>query len=136
MLDAGTIILLLKMAVVAVTLLLTVSLTALAHGNVRLHGRLNIAFFALTLGALLGVELVARVISPGIFNAFLVQHDATSIMRLHLKFAVPSAGLMFLMLFTGLCRFRSAHMVLGVLFLILWTGTFITGVFFLPHHAP
>ena len=36
------------------TVLLAASLTALARGNIRLHGRINYVFFALTLIALLG----------------------------------------------------------------------------------
>ena len=28
---------------------------------------------------------------------------------------------------------RSVHIALGLLFLVLWIGTFVTGVFYLPH---
>ena len=57
--NAGLVILVLKVAVVAVTVLLAGSLVALACGRYRLHGRINIAFFALTLAALVGLELIA-----------------------------------------------------------------------------
>jgi hypothetical protein len=40
------------------------------------------------------------------------------------------------MLLTGVRRQRRLHIGLGMVFLVLWTGTFITGVFFLPHQAP
>jgi hypothetical protein len=48
-------ILLLKAAVLAVTVLFLVSLVALARGQYRLHGRINMVFFALTVAALLGL---------------------------------------------------------------------------------
>jgi hypothetical protein len=37
------------------------------------------------------------------------------------------------MLFTGWRHKRKAHLTLAAVFAVLWTGTFITGVFFLPH---
>jgi len=49
--NAAVVILVLKVAVIAVTVLLVASLTALARGNIRLHGRINYVFFVLTLGA-------------------------------------------------------------------------------------
>ena len=33
----------------------------------------------------------------------------------------------------GLAYRRGLHLTLAVIFAILWTGTFVTGVFFLPH---
>jgi hypothetical protein len=131
--NAGLVILVLKVAVVAVTVLLAASLVALACGRYRLHGRINIAFFALTLTALVGLELIAQVLSPGLFEEYLREHDAVRALKIHLMFSVPSALLLTVMLFTGLRHFRKVHIGFGVLFLILWTGTFITGVFFLPH---
>ena len=41
--------------------------------------------------------------------------------------------LMPVMLYTGLKGHRSIHLSLAVVFGVLWTGTFVTGVFFLPH---
>ncbi|MBI3409823.1 MAG: DUF420 domain-containing protein [Planctomycetes bacterium] len=136
MLPAGTLILILKIAVVAVTVLLVGSLTALARGNYTLHGRINMAVFALTMTALLGLEVIARIISPDIFNDHFERYDAKSALRVHLCFSLPSAALLPLMLFTGLRRRRSLHVPIGVVFLALWTGTFVTGVFFLPHDVP
>ncbi len=133
MVAAGTIILILKIAVVAVTLLLAGSLAALARGNYRLHGRINLVFFVLTLAALLGLEVIARVLSPEIFDEHFERHNAQEALRVHLSFSIPSAVLLVGMLFTGWTHRRKVHVGLGMLFLVLWTGTFITGVFFLPH---
>lgn len=133
--DAALIIVMLKVAVVAVTLLLIASLTALARGNYRLHGRINYVFFVLTLAALLGLEMVARLISPRIFLEHFERHGARDALRIHLMFSVPSAVLLIAMLGTGLRRWRNVHIALGLLFLILWTGTFVTGIFYLPHTA-
>jgi uncharacterized membrane protein YozB (DUF420 family) len=131
--NAGLIILALKIAVIAVTILLACSLVALARGKYRLHGRINIAFFALTLAALIGLELIAQLLSPGLFLAYLEKHQALRILWVHLAFSIPSALLLSVMLFTGLRHRRNLHVALGIIFLILWTGTFITGVFYLPH---
>src|SRR4051812_35859827 len=70
------VILALKGAVVAVTILLGISLAALALGQYRLHGRINLVFFMLVLAALLGFELVAQVMYPGMLREFLRQNDA------------------------------------------------------------
>lgn len=131
--NAALIIVILKVAVVAVTLLLIASFVALARGNLWLHGRINFVFFGLTLSALLGLEVVARLISPEIFMEHFERHGARDALRIHLMFSVPSAVLLFGMLFTGLKRFRTAHIAVGILFLALWTGTFVTGIFYLPH---
>lgn len=127
------IILTLKVAVTAVTVLLIASLIAIAKGRRQLHGRINLAFFVLTLGALLGLEGIIRFVEPEIFDAYLERHGAKTALVVHLAFAAPAALLLFLMLFTGLRRRRTAHLLLGFLFLALWTGTFVTGIFFLPH---
>jgi FtsH-binding integral membrane protein len=131
--DPGLIILILKIAVAAVTVLWVASLVALARGQIRLHGRINYFFFGLTLAALVGLEVIARIIDPGLFDQFLDARDAKGMLRLHLSFSMPAAGLLFVMLFTGLKHFRLVHIALGILFGLLWTGTFVTGIFFLPH---
>ena len=136
LMHAGLIILVLKIAVAAVTVLWIASLIALAVGRQRLHGRINIAFFALTLAALVGLELIVNLISPGLIEQFLQEHGAGDMLRLHLCFSVPSALLLFVMLFTGLKHKRYFHIGAGVLFSILWIGTVITGIFFLPHELP
>ena len=51
MLTGPNVILTLKVAVAAVTVLLLASLVALARGQYRLHGRINLVFFTLTLAA-------------------------------------------------------------------------------------
>jgi xanthine/uracil permease len=134
--NVGLIILVLKAAVVAVTLLLIGSLTALARGRYRLHGRLNIVFFVLTLSALIGLELIAQLLIPQAFAQYLDDHDAHEALRIHLSFSVPAAVLLFAMLFTGVRHQRKVHIGLGVAFLIFWAGTFVTGVCFLPHELP
>jgi hypothetical protein len=57
-------------------------------------------------------------------------------LQVHLSFSMPAALLLPFMLLTGLRRWRTWHVGIGVLFLMLWTGTFVTGVFFLPHGNP
>lgn len=131
--NPGAIILTLKIAVGAVTIVWFSSLIALALGRVRLHGRINIVFFVLTLAALVGLEVIVRVISPNLFDSFLRDRQAQDMLILHLGFSMPSAALLFVMLFTGLKHHRRLHIAAGILFSVLWTGTFITGIFFLPH---
>lgn len=141
--NAGLILLILKIAVALVTVLWLASLVALALGKTRLHGRINLVFFALTLAALIGLEVIANIVSPpGFFDDFfdarvvLIFGDwwpAKELLHLHLCFSMPAAALLFVMLFTGLKHKRRFHIATGVLFSILWIGTFITGIFFLPH---
>jgi hypothetical protein len=133
LLTAWNVILLLKIAVTAVTVLLLASLVALARGNYRLHGRINIVFFVLTLTALLGLEGVARLAEPEMFQRYFKETNAESALSIHLSFSVPAAALLPFMLYTGLTHRRAVHLVLAALFGILWTGTFVTGLFFLPH---
>ena len=126
-------ILTLKVAVVAVTVILLASLAALAAGRRRLHGRLNLAFFTLTLVAVLGLEVLVRLIDPAVFEYIRRDEELSRALRVHLCFSVPALVLMPAMLYTGLTRRRGAHLTLSVLFALLWLGTFVTGVFFLPH---
>jgi hypothetical protein len=135
-LTAETVLVTLKIAVIAVTLLLACSLTALAFGNYRLHGRINLAFSILVLAALLGLELVAHVVEPGMLQDFLRKQNALDMLYIHLAFSVPATVVLPAMLYTGLKHFRTVHISLGIVFLVLWSGTFITGIFFLPHAAP
>ena len=131
MLTGPNVILVLKVAVAAVTVLLVASLVALALGRARLHGRINLAFFVLTLTAVLGLEVVVRLVDPHLFSYF--DEPTRRVMRVHLCFSVPSALVLPLMLYTGLRGLRGVHLALAVGFVVLWSGTFITGVFFLPH---
>jgi uncharacterized membrane protein YozB (DUF420 family) len=128
------VILALKVAVAAVTLLLLVSLAVLLRGNYRLHGRLNVVFFTLTLLALLGLEGVVRIVNPRVFDYF--DEDARFWLAVHLGFSVPATAVMPAMLYTGLTHRRGAHLALATVFAVLWTGTVITGIFFLPHDPP
>ncbi|HVS35031.1 MAG TPA: DUF420 domain-containing protein [Gemmataceae bacterium] len=132
-LSGPNIILGLKIAVVAVSLLLLASVAALALGKIRLHGRINLAFFILTITALIAFEVVIRFINPRAFDYFSDQDSRA--LSIHLCFSVPSALLMPLMLYTGLAHRRTAHLILACVFAVLWIGTFVTGVFFLPHTA-
>jgi hypothetical protein len=127
------IILILKIAVIAVTVLLAASMTALAMGNGRLHGRINFVFFGLVIVALLGFEMTIHILSPGVVQEYLEKQGALQALYIHLGFSVPSALFLPAMLFTGWTRRIGAHKPLGVVFLLLWSGTFVTGVFFLPH---
>ena len=125
-------ILALRVAVAAVTVLLLASLVALARGNYRLHGRINLAFFVLTLAALFGLKLVTRVLVPDLFaDYFAAYPERRRALYVHLSFSLPAAILMPFMLYTGLTHRRAWHVALAVVFGALWTGTFITGVFFL-----
>jgi hypothetical protein len=131
MLSPGTIILALKIAVIAVTVLLAASLVALASGRPRLHGRINTVFFALVVLTVLAFEAIIRLMRPDLTAGFTTeQREALSI---HLGFSVPAAALLPAMLWTGRRGFKTAHGMLAFAFLILWAGTLVTGVFFLPH---
>ena len=134
MVSGPRVILTLKIAVIAVTAILLASLVALARGRYRLHGRLNLIFFVLTFAAVVSLEILTRVIDPNLF-AYL-DEDARQALRRHLFFSLPAAALLPLMLATGRTHRRQVHLCLAVVFAILWTGTFITGVFYLPHTAP
>lgn len=133
MLTGPLVILVLKVAVAAVTVLFLASLTALALGRRRLHGRINLVFAALTAAAVFGLEVLIRFVDPDLFNYF---DEATRrVMTVHLAFAVPAALLLPVMLLTGGTHRRRVHVPLGVLFALLWAGTFVTGIFFLPHNG-
>lgn len=124
----------LKVAVLSVTLLLLASLVALGRGNYRLHGRINVVFFTLSLMAVLGLELVARVLMPEAFERYITSNpQIKQALNTHLWFSVPSTFLMPAMLYTGLRGHRSTHLAFAALFGALWIGTFITGIFYLPH---
>ncbi len=127
------VILALKGAVSLVTLLLLASLVALLRGRYRLHGRLNLVFFTLTLITLLGFEALVQFIRPDVFEYIKQDAELRRALDIHLCFAVPSAILMPAMLYTGLARRRTIHLMVAILFGTCWAGTFVTGVFFLPH---
>jgi hypothetical protein len=128
--SSATIILTLKILVSAVTLLYAAAIVAILLKRRTLHGRLNTAFFILTLTTVIGFELLLRF---GLDASATFSPEAMQALRVHLCFAVPSALLLPIMFFLGVTHRKRLHMALGVLFTILWIGTFITGVFFLPH---
>lgn len=122
------IILALKVLVSAATVLLLASLAALAAGRPRWHGRINTAFFALTLTTLVGFEMLLQFVD--VKSAF--APAAREALRIHLYFAVPSALLLPIMFLTGIQRRKRIHRGLAVIFLALWTGTVVSGVFYIP----
>ncbi len=134
--NGPTVILILKVAVFAVTLLLLASLAALAAGKQRLHGRINIVFFVLTAMTVVAFEGLIRIdeARQGTLFAYIRENEELN-QRLttHLYFSIPSALLMPVMLWTGLTHRRTPHIVLAWVFGLLWLGTFVTGVFTLPH---
>ena len=131
MLSPGAIILALKIAVIAVTVLLAASLVALAMGKPRWHGRINTAFFGLVVATVLAFELIIRVVQPGLTAGFTAEQREA--LNIHLGFSVPAAALLPAMFLTGRRQYKTAHGVLAFFFLVLWAGTLVTGVFFLPH---
>src|SRR5262245_34761673 len=106
------VILALKVAVAAVTVLLLASLVALARGRYRLHGRLNIAFFVLTVATLIAFEVLIRFLDPRLFYYFKDNPDLNQALFIHLCFSVPAALVMPLMLLTGLRHWWIAHVAL------------------------
>lgn len=124
------IILTLKVLVSAVTVLLAVALWAIATGRKKLHGRLNTAFFVLTLTTVVAFEALLR-FGVNVTEAFTEEQKRA--LLVHLYFAVPSALLLLVMLPSGLRRYRRLHVACGAVFVVVWVGTFVTGVFFLPH---
>ncbi len=131
MLTGPIVILTLKVAVIAVTVIFLASLAALATGRRKLHGQINLVFLLLTLTAVIGLEVIVRVLKPDVFDYF--DDEVRRMLRVHLCFSVPSALLLPVMYFTGRRGRRQVHIMLAIVFCILWTGTFVTGVFFLPH---
>ncbi len=130
MLTPEVVILTLKIAVGAVTLLLLASLAALAMGRIRWHGRINVCFFILTMTAVLGFEVIIRFVIPDFTAGF--TPEQMQALYVHLCFSVPAAIVLPFMLFSGKTH-RSWHVKLAVLFSALWLGTFVTGIFYLPH---
>jgi hypothetical protein len=80
-----------------------------------------------------GLEVIARLIEPDLFREYFTKTDAWTELYIHLCFSVPSALLLPILLYSGLRRRISLHYPLALVFLVFWVGTFITGVFFLPH---
>ena len=130
MLSGPTIILTLKVLVSAVTVLFAAAIVAIGTGRRKLHGRINTAFFILTMTTVVGFELLLR-LGTDVTATF--TEPALKALYVHLYFAVPSAVLLPLMFLSGTMHWRVLHVATGCLFTLLWVGTFVTGVFFLPH---
>ncbi|MSR33111.1 MAG: DUF420 domain-containing protein [Gemmataceae bacterium] len=125
----------LKAAVALATLVLAAALTALARGNPRLHGRLNLVFVSLVLAALAVFELAIRLVNPGLMNALWGDPGVRQGLIIHLSFSLPATVFMLAMLATGVKRRTRVHKILAPLFLLFWIGTVVTGFFFLPNEA-
>jgi uncharacterized membrane protein YozB (DUF420 family) len=130
------VILLLKLAVTVVTVLLLIALVAVARGHVRLHGQINRLFFLLTMTTVVGFEVLIRLVSPRLFDYMRQDPELNRILTIHLSFAVPSALLLPVMLYSGLRHHRRLHLTVATVFGMLWLGTFVTGVFFLRGTGP
>jgi uncharacterized membrane protein YozB (DUF420 family) len=130
-LTPATVILALKIAVAAVTVLLVASIIAIASGRRRLHGRINTVFFCLTIATVLVFEAIVRFVDPNLTAGFSAEQREALVV--HLGFSIPAAVLLPVMLYTGLKRHRTVHLTLAAVFLVLWAGTFVTGIFYLPH---
>ena len=130
MLTGPAIILTLKVLVTAVTVLFAASLAAVLTGRVWLHGRINTAFFVLTMMTVVGFELLLR-LGTDVTATF--SPEARKALTVHLYFAVPAVVVLAAQFATGWLRWRRVHVPLGIAFTVLWAGTFVTGVFFLPH---
>ena len=123
------IILTLKILVATVTVLFVASLVALLLKRPRLHGQINTVFFVLTMLTVVGFEVLLQFVDV----SATFDEEARHALRVHLWFAVPSALILPVMLFTGKTRRKTVHVAFGVAFAIMWVGTFVTGIFFLPH---
>ena len=130
MLTGPQIILTLKILVAIVTVLFAASLVALARKRIHLHGLINTVFFVLTMATVLVFELLIR-FAVDVTSTF--SPEARAALRIHLFFSVPSAVLLIAMYATGKWKKRTVHIPLGVAFTVLWIGTVVTGLFWLPH---
>ena len=124
------ILLALKVLVSVVTVVFAAAIVAIATGRRRLHGRLNVVFFVLTMTTVFGFELLLRL---GTEVSATFSPEAKAALRVHLVFAVPSALLLPLMLWSGATRLRRLHVPLAFVFTLLWAATVYTGLFTLPN---
>jgi hypothetical protein len=124
------IILTLKVLVSIVTVLFAGSLIALLKKKYRLHGIINTVFFALTMLTVVGFEILIRLFVD-VTTSF--SPESRNALKIHLFFSVPAALILPIMFFSGKFKKRKVHVTLGIIFTLLWIGTFITGVFTLPH---
>ena len=131
MLTGPQVIIGLKIAVVLVTALLIASAVALALRKPRLHGKLNTLMTLLTLITVIGFEVLIRMVGINVTEGW--DEHARFALRIHLCFVIPLVPILLWMLISGWKRRIKMHLMVSVLFLILWIGMFVTGMFFLPH---
>ena len=86
---------------------------------------------ALTLLTVLGFELLLRVVGIKVTEGW--DDYAKTALKIHLCFVIPLVPILVFMLVTGWRGQRKMHLGVSVIFLILWIGMFVTGMFFLPH---
>src|SRR5687767_5657441 len=114
--SGGSVILVLKILVLAVTALLIVSLVAIGRGNRRLHGRINVVFFILTMLTVFAFEGLIR-LGPMLEPGWRVTQGWTSgellALKVHLSFVIPLTVLMPAMLYTGWTRKKWWHVRLA-----------------------
>lgn len=125
------VILLLKIAVGIVTALLLASAVALAIKKPRLHGILNSVMTLLTLCTVVIFEVLIRFMGVDVKEH--MDADARFALKVHLCFVIPLTPILLWMLISGWKRRIKMHLAVSVLFLALWTGMFVTGMFYLPH---
>ena len=125
MMNGPTIILTLKVLVSIVSVLYALALIALIRGQTRLHGRLNTAFFVLTLVTVVAFEVLLR-LGTDLTSTF--SPEAQQALWVHLRFSIPATICLPFMFVSGWFRWRRLHVPLGVLFTLLWLGTLITGL--------
>lgn len=126
------VILLLKICVGLVTVLLLASAVALAMKRPRLHGILNTVMTILTLATVVVFEVLIRFVGVDVKEH--MDESARFALKVHLCFVIPLTPFLIWMLISGWKRRIKMHLAVSVIFLILWTGMFITGMFYLPHH--
>lgn len=131
MITGPSVILGLKVAVGLVTLILIASAIALALKKPRLHGILNTLMTVLTLAAVVVFEVIIRFMGVDVKEH--MNEDARFALQIHLCFVIPLTPFLIWMLISGWKRRIRMHLAVSVIFLTLWIGMFITGMFFLPH---
>jgi hypothetical protein len=131
MITGPSVILGLKVAVALVTLILIASAIALVVKKPRLHGILNTLMTLLTLAAVVIFEVIIRFMGVDVKEH--MNDDAKAALKIHLCFVIPLTPFLIWMLISGWKRRIKMHLAVSVIFLTLWIGMFITGMFFLPH---
>src|SRR6185369_8080898 len=133
MLTGPDVILILKIAVGLTTFLLVCSLLALALRRPKVHGWINFTVAVLVFVAVLGFEVVLRFLGVDVTSH--MDEAARYALSVHLCFSIPLLPALVIMLLTGRNRWIRLHLTSAVVFIVLWMGMFVTGIFYLPHQA-